>query len=104
MRLTTVILIASLMQVSASTLAQKISLSKTNASLKAVIIEIRAQSGYEFIYTESVFKASLPVTINVKGGNFDDVLRQVFKNQPLSFSIDSKTVIIKQKEKNCGFY
>ncbi|MFA4871105.1 MAG: SusC/RagA family TonB-linked outer membrane protein [Pedobacter sp.] len=100
MRLTTVILIASLMQVSASTLAQKISLSKTNASLKAVIKEIRAQSGYEFIYTESVFKASLPVTINVKGGNFDDVLRQVFKNQPLSFSIDSKTVIIKPKEKN----
>lgn len=100
MRLTTVILIASLLQVSASTLAQKINLSKTNASLKAVIKEIRAQSGYEFIYTESVFKGAVPVTINVKEGNFDDVLKQIFRNQPLSFSIDSKTVIIRQQEKN----
>ncbi|HMI02144.1 MAG TPA: carboxypeptidase-like regulatory domain-containing protein, partial [Pedobacter sp.] len=100
MRLTTVILIASFMQVSASTLAQKISLSKTNASLKAVIKEIRAQSGYEFIYTESVLKEAIPVTINVKGLNFDEVLEQVFRNQPLRFSIDSKTVIIRQKDKS----
>ncbi|ACU05980.1 SusC/RagA family TonB-linked outer membrane protein [Pedobacter heparinus] len=100
MRFTTVILIASLMQVSATTLAQKISLSKTNASLKAVIKEIRAQSGYEFIYTESVLKEALPVTINIKALNFEEVLEQIFRNQPLSFSIDSKTVIIKQKDKN----
>jgi TonB-linked SusC/RagA family outer membrane protein len=100
MRLTTVILIASLLQVSASTLAQKISLSKTNASLKAVIKEIRAQSGYEFIYTESVFKGSRPVTINVRGVNFNDVLEEVFKSQPLSFLIDSKTVIIKHKDES----
>lgn len=96
MRLTTVILIASLVQVSASTLAQKISLSKTNAPLKTVIKELRVQSGYEFIYTESVFKTAVPVTINVKAANFEEVLAQVFKHQPLSFSIDSKTVIIKQ--------
>jgi TonB-linked SusC/RagA family outer membrane protein len=97
MRLTTVILIASLLQVSASTLAQKISLSKTNASLKAVIKEIRAQSGYEFIYTESVFKNSKPVSIQVKNADLVNVLEQVFEYQSLSFSIDSKTVIIKPK-------
>ncbi len=100
MRLTTVILLASLLQVSASSLAQKISLIKTNAPLKAVMKEIRAQSGYEFIYTESVFKESIPVTINVKDIEFNDALELIFKNQPLSYLIDSKTVIIKQKEKN----
>jgi TonB-dependent SusC/RagA subfamily outer membrane receptor len=99
MRLTTLILIASFMQVSASSLAQKISLSKTNAPLKIIIREIRAQSGYEFIYTESVFKESTPITINVKDKDFNEVLEQVFKNQPLVFSIDSKTVIIRQKDR-----
>lgn len=100
MRLTTVILIASLMQVSATSLAQKISLTKTNAPLKSVIKDIRAQSGYEFIYTERALKEAVPVTINVERLDFNEVLEMVFRNQPLSYSIDSRTVIIKEKGKN----
>ena len=48
MRLTTVFLILSLAQVSSATLAQKINLSKSNASLKSVLKDIRIQSGYVF--------------------------------------------------------
>ncbi len=100
MRLTTVILIATLMQVSATGLAQKISLSKSNASLKSIFREIKSQSGYNFIYTDDQLEGAKTVTIKVKQVELEEVLKEIFKNQQLSYLIDSKTVIIKEKEKS----
>lgn len=98
MRLTAAILLATLMQVSASGFAQKITLSRSNADLKGVIRELRIQSGFDFIYTDILLNRSNPVNINVKRAELQDVLDVVFKNQPLVYSIDSKTIIIKAKE------
>jgi len=98
MRLTTIILIASLMQVSATGLAQKISLSKQNASLKAVLKEIRQQSGYNFIYTDLLLKKAKPVSIEVKNEDISKVLDEIFDHQTLTYSIDSKTVVLTEKE------
>ncbi|MBB5441277.1 hypothetical protein HDC92_004984 [Pedobacter sp. AK017] len=55
MRLTTVILIAAIMQVSASSFAQKITLSEKNSALSKVLKEIRIQSGYDFVFTTATF-------------------------------------------------
>jgi TonB-linked SusC/RagA family outer membrane protein len=97
MRLTTVILIATLMQVSAAGFAQKISMSKSNASLKAVLREIKSQSGYNFVYRDKVLADAKPVNINVNQVEVEEVLKQIFEDQDLSYSIDSKTVIVKTK-------
>jgi len=97
MRLTTVILIASLMQVSAAGLAQKISLSETNAPLKTVLREIKAQSGYNFIITEKLLHLAKPVTIEVKNTEIDEVLKSIFRDQDLSYQIGSRTVLIRKK-------
>jgi len=98
MRLTTVVLIASLMQVSATGLAQKISLSQSKAPLSAVLLDIKAQSGYDFIVSEKLLSKAKPVTIKVTNTEVTDVLEKVFENQNLSYEIDSKTVLIKEKE------
>lgn len=98
MRLTTVLLIASLIQVSAAGFAQKISMNVSNISLKAAIKTIRSQSGYNFVYTQDVFKNTKPVSINVKDAEFSEVIEQIFNNQPLSYQIENKTVVVKQKE------
>ncbi|WEK20408.1 MAG: SusC/RagA family TonB-linked outer membrane protein [Candidatus Pedobacter colombiensis] len=100
MRLTTVILIASLMQVSAAGLAQKVTLSKSNAELELVLKELRRQTGFNFVYTDLQISKSKPVNINVKEVPLELVLDEVFKDQPLVFAIDSKTVIIKEKKKS----
>jgi len=102
MRLTTVILIATMMQVSAAGFAQKISLSKSNATLATVLREIKSQSGYNFIYKDNLLKLAKPVNINVNGVEVEDVLKQIFEEQPFSYEINSKVVIVKQKEK--GFF
>ena len=98
MRLTTIILIMAIMQVSASTFAQRITLSEKNATLRKVFDHISDQSGYNFIFTTDLLKHTKPVTINVKNTEMVQVLNQVFLNQPVSFSIEEKTVVIKTKE------
>lgn len=97
MRLTTVILIASLMQVSAASLAQRISLSRSNASLKNIIKELRQQSGYDFIYTDNLLRQAKPVSVDVQNMALEEVLIRIFKEQPLTFSMDNKTVVVKPK-------
>lgn len=99
MRLTTVILLASLLQVSAAGFAQKITLKKSNADLRTVLRQLRLQSGYDFVYTDILLNKAKPVDINIKEGSLEDALAIIFDNQPLIYSIDKKTVVIKTKEK-----
>ncbi|MES2456267.1 MAG: SusC/RagA family TonB-linked outer membrane protein [Bacteroidota bacterium] len=100
MRLTTVILIATIMQVSASGFAQKISLVQKNAPLNSVLKEIRKQSGYNFIITGNLFKQSRLVSIEVNQVELSDVLALIFKEQSLTYTIENKTVVIKQSERS----
>ncbi len=97
MRLSIILLIASFMQVAGAGFAQNISLAKTNAPLKKVFWEIKSQSGFNFLYTENLLKIANPVSINVKGMPLEAVLKQIFDKQPLSYDIESKTVIIRLK-------
>jgi TonB-linked SusC/RagA family outer membrane protein len=98
MRLTTVILIATLMHVSAAGLAQKISISKKNVPLKSVLKELRNQSGYDFVFTENLLQQAAPVNINVNGVEIEEVLQSIFSKQPLKYTIRDKTVVISAKE------
>lgn len=97
MKLTIVLLIATMMQVSASSFAQKITLNKRAASIQSIFNEIGKQSGYDFLYDANILKKAKPVTINVKKAEFEDVLRKCMEGQALMFSINNKTVIVKEK-------
>lgn len=98
MKLTTFLLFAFIMQVSAGTYAQKITLSVKNEELFNVFDKISDQSGYDFIVIYSLLKDAHKVNINVKDAPLKEVLDQIFKDQPLEFSINNKTVLIKKKE------
>jgi len=86
------------MQVSAAGLAQKINLSRSNAPLKDVLKELRLQSGYNFVYTDNLLAKSKPVDIKVSDADLEEVLKEIFSAQPLTYTIDSKTVIVKPKD------
>jgi len=98
MRLTTIILIMAIMQVSASTFAQRITLSEKNATLSQVFDRISDQCSYNFIFTSDLLKGTKPVTISVQNTELDKVLEQIFAGQPVSFSIEDKTVVVKVKQ------
>ena len=97
MRLTILILVTCLLQVSASTKAQKISLSEKNASLETIIRKIRSQTSYYFIGNTDLIRRANHININVKNVSIEDALNQCFVNQPLAYSIVDKTVVIKTR-------
>ncbi|MCX2483975.1 SusC/RagA family TonB-linked outer membrane protein [Pedobacter sp. MR2016-24] len=100
MRLTTVILIATMMQVSAAGFAQKITLSEKKATLKQLFIKIQAQSNYDFVYTMELLKKAKPVDINIKTAELKDVLDQILKGQSLTYTIYGKNIIIKEEDQS----
>lgn len=98
MRLTTLILFVAIMQVSASSLAQKITLSEKNTSIDKIFDKIRIQTGYDFLVTSEILKMAKPVSISVNNKELKSVLEQLFENQPLEFAIQEKMVVVSKKD------
>ncbi|SEM84924.1 TonB-linked outer membrane protein, SusC/RagA family [Mucilaginibacter gossypiicola] len=97
MKLSIILLVATILQASASGYAQKITLSEKNAPLEKVLKKIGEQSGYDFFYNSKVIKDANPVSINVLNTELEDVLKLTFKGQPFIYNIDDKTIIIKPR-------
>ena len=94
--LTILVLITSLIQVSASSFAQKVTLVKSNVSLKEVLLQIELQTGYDVFYNSMDLKEARPIDAKFTNEPLLDVLNACFKNQPVSFTIKDKSIIIKK--------
>ena len=95
--LTAMLLLTACLQVSASGRAQQVTLSETNTPLKKVFAAMHKQTGYLFFYDLKDLKAARPVTINVNNADLERTLDLCFKDQPLTYAIVNKTVVIKKK-------
>ncbi len=103
MRLTTVILIATLIQVSAAGFAQRITLNQRNVTLELVLKEIRKQSGYDFAYDRKVVRGSEQISIIINNATVEETLQTVLKGLPLDYEIKGKTVSISRKTESPSF-
>ncbi|MDB5158829.1 MAG: hypothetical protein JWR50_3536 [Mucilaginibacter sp.] len=97
MKLTTLILIMGLLQVSANGFSQ-ITLNEKNAPIGKVLQSIKKQSGYYFVYDENDLK-NQKTTINVVNSTLEETLTQCFKNMPFNYQVLDKNVVITAKEK-----
>jgi len=88
---------AFLMQVSASTFAQKITLNEKEASLVSIFEKINKQSGVDFLVNIELLSKAKPVSINVNDEELAVVLDKIFKGQPLEYSIKDKAVVVTKK-------
>jgi TonB-linked SusC/RagA family outer membrane protein len=94
---TKLFLFAGLLLVSSATKAQRITLKLNNASIESVFKEIRVQSGYDVFFDRSLIQNSKPVDLNLNKVSLEQALISTLRNEPLTFTIESKTVIIKAK-------
>ncbi|HEY6900895.1 MAG TPA: SusC/RagA family TonB-linked outer membrane protein, partial [Puia sp.] len=97
MKLTIVLLIATLFQVRAASYAQAITLQVKDAPLEEVFGKIRLQTGYNFLYDPSALEKTSKVTIAVTNASLESVLDQCFTNQPVTYVISQKDVVISRK-------
>jgi TonB-linked SusC/RagA family outer membrane protein len=98
MKLIIVIMTTLLMQVSASTSAQLVTLRSENISLKQAFEEIRKQTGYIVLYKSDVLKTAKPINVNFSNTPLEQAVTHILSGQNLAFSIKNKSVIIKKKE------
>jgi len=97
MKLTAILLITAALQVSASGYGQGVTLKLNKAPLESVFREIKKQTGYGFIYAKEQLVNTRAVDLDVKNEQLETVLKLLFKNQPLDYTVQGKFISLKQK-------
>jgi len=99
MKLTIIILIAGLAQVSAKSYAQLITLHEKNVSIEKVLLLIENQSGYHFIYDDKLdILKTKTLNISVEKQTIGNVLDQCLSGIPISYTIIQKTIALKETD------
>ncbi|HEX6427180.1 MAG TPA: SusC/RagA family TonB-linked outer membrane protein [Niastella sp.] len=97
MRLTAIILLVSVLHVSATGLSQTVTLKVKNVSLENLFDNVTTQTGYYFFYRPGQLKGSKPVTIQAEDVPLESFLQQVFKEQPVTYMVQNQTIFIVAK-------
>jgi len=98
MKLVAIILLATALQVCAAGNAQTVTISKKKISLVRIFSEINKQTGYNFLYNDAWLRQARLVTIKADRMPLKEVLDICFTDQPLTYSIVEKTIVIKKRE------
>lgn len=88
------------MQVYAKSYSQSLTFAYKNVPLEQIFNEIKKQSGYLFICSSKQLESARNVTISVKNATLVQVLDLAFKEQPLTYKIVEKTIVVVPRETN----
>lgn len=91
------ILTIACLQVGASALGQQVTLYEENATLERIFKRLRKQTSLDFICSTEQMRRAGKITLNVTNQPLKDVLDQIFENQPLSYALKNKTIIVQDK-------
>ncbi len=100
MKWTTLLILVACLQVSAGVEAQQITYSKSNISFEKLFKVIRSQTGYEFLYNNTMLKEARMEQIDFDHTPLKEALDDVFRDQPLTYAIVGKTIVVKEKKKD----
>ena len=98
--ITCIFLFSFLLQVSGASLAQNITLSKKNITISQLFTVIKSQSGFDFLYEPDMLAKVKRIDINVRNASISEVLDKAFTGQPLTYTIEQKTIVVRKKEEN----
>ncbi|WP_276483762.1 TonB-dependent receptor [Paraflavitalea pollutisoli] len=80
-----------------SSFAQKITLNRDKIPLTEALAAIQTQSGFSVMFDEALIRKAQPVNVHVRDGSVEEALRQCFDNQPFTYTINNRTVLITPK-------
>src|SRR5690606_19493998 len=95
--LTVAVLIVMLLQVSASGFAQRVSFSEKDASMRSVLQKLKNQTGFDLVYNPQMLDEARSVDLELENATVAHALDQIFKDQPLTYTIDEKVIVVKRK-------
>ncbi|MFT3949582.1 MAG: TonB-dependent receptor [Agriterribacter sp.] len=94
MKLTTVLLLAAMLQAAAKSDAQTVTYAAESVSLEKVFVIIKQQTGYVFFYREEDITGLPTVSVAFKNTPLATALQETLKGQPLQYNIQGKTIFI----------
>lgn len=100
MKLTCVIILMALMQVSAATFGQNLTLKKDNISISKIFFEIRKQTGYDVLVESDRLNTAKKINVAFDNVPVTKVLDQLLKGTELQYSFDNKIISITHNEKS----
>ena len=96
-RIFTIILITSLIHLSAFALGQRVTIQKKNVELKTIFTEIRKQTGYMVLAQSEHISKTKPITLNLHNASLTEAMNKILEGQNLSYKVEDKTIIIFSK-------
>lgn len=73
------------------------SIQLANTTLKEFFKEVENKLGYSFMYSNVDIDDSKRITISTKSDDINDILKEAFKNQPISYEVAANKKIILKK-------
>lgn len=97
MKITTILWIVSVLQVSASSFAQKVSISQKNISLTEAFKHIHAQSGYDILYDVDLLRGKPSINLNLKEVSIEEAMKTTLHGQSLTYLLKGMTIILQKR-------
>ena len=95
MKLTIIIMVATLSAVSANTYSQMVTLREKNISIVNVLNLIEKQTNYHFLFDKRDISKAGSITVNIENVTVEQALNKCLKDQPLTYKIFENTIVIK---------
>ncbi|GAA4919145.1 TonB-dependent receptor domain-containing protein [Mucilaginibacter defluvii] len=95
MKISTLLIILALVQVSAKSLSQQITLQETNAPLEKVTNLIKKQTGFVFFFTEQELKNER-ITVKVSNASLQNALKACFTRGDIEYKIIGNNIVLKR--------
>lgn len=97
MKLLSIILVTTCLQVAARSEGQTVTLSVKNMPMKLVFREIQKQTGLNVLVEEDLLAKAGLVTLHIRNMPVADVLNLCLHDKPVSYAIEGETIVIKMK-------
>jgi TonB-linked SusC/RagA family outer membrane protein len=94
MKLTALIIIMATLHVSATTYAQKVTIVGKDLTLDKIFKTIHKETGYQFIYDQSLVRKARPVTLNAIDVPLEELLAQCLKQGDFTFTIRNNAIVV----------
>ncbi len=100
MKLSVVLLMACLINATASVYSQnaRISLNCEGVTLDKALSKIEESSEFVFFYRHGTIDNNLKVSVHAQEQNIDDVLKSMFKNTDIGYSVRDRLIVLGPKE------
>ncbi|MDR1722852.1 MAG: TonB-dependent receptor [Tannerella sp.] len=74
--------------------SDKVTMNVNSMPIKEVLLQIESQTGYRFIYETAKVDLDKKISLNVKGEQVESVLKKIFRDENIKYSITENRLIL----------